>query len=150
MFPAVGNIKGAVVEPVGDNLLPDLDSQSEKGFAVVLDGDIEPDAPQKRIGVEIGFQLVQPLERNGNLGIDALVGDINTAQDLQSGEIGIKRIAEVYGIIEPGIGIKRQRIALAGVLGQFPAQFPAIDLVVKCFYSFTEHFCQKNAFTGQK
>jgi hypothetical protein len=80
MRPRLGDVEFRVFDPVGDDFGPHLDLEFQEGIVVLFDGDVQPDALQEGDAVEMRAEFFQPVRGQGELGIDALRGDINPAQ----------------------------------------------------------------------
>ena len=79
----VAGIEGRIVNPVRDDTIADLHAQHPEGFTIVIKGDIQTQVFKRRIkAVQPFAQLFHEAGRDADLGVNALVGEIDTAKDL--------------------------------------------------------------------
>ena len=102
------DIKRVVVEAIRHNFLAHLDGQLEERFAFI-NGVIEANAVQKRNAVQVGFEILKPIRRDGNLGIDAFVRHIGAAHHSKFIPVGKQVVAEEVGVQDVRILVKGNR-----------------------------------------
>ena len=131
VFAPFGDIERSVVQTISHDLVAHFDFEFKKRFPVVVYRNIEPDAFQKRDGVEVFFERFKLFGRHRNLPVDAFFGNINAPHDSELAPAQIQVVAEALRVFDVPVLIKGKRSARLGALLQARFQLLAVEDVVK-------------------
>ncbi len=86
VFAHIAGVKRRIVNAVGHNAFTHFQAQHPEGFTVIIERHVQAQAIQRRIeGVKKFPQGVDFALRHADLGVNAFMGQINTAKDVQGG-----------------------------------------------------------------
>ena len=126
----IAHIERLVVEPVGHDLRAHLDDELEERLAFV-DREVEADAFKEVDAVEVGAKRIELFRRNGNLSVNALVGDIGSAEDVHGLPVEEQVVAEELRILNAGVLVERNRRSFTLFVAHALNQHLPIDQVAQ-------------------
>ncbi len=107
IFAHVARVKGRIVNAVRHDAVTHFHAQHPEGFPVVIQGDVQAHAIERRMkAIQRSAKRLDVAFRNAYLRVDAFMGKIDTAKDIQRGERLPERVARGLRIVDGEILIE--------------------------------------------
>lgn len=127
----VSNVVGACGEVIGDDLFAYLEGQFPEGRCRFFERKLKGNACELGNAFEVCAEGVELWVRHADLCINAFVGKVNTSEYAKIAPCCEEGVAELLGIADVYVAIKRKRLSGKGFLCDFCFCFGGAEIIAK-------------------